>query len=110
MEVVNAIGRRKAAVARVYVSEGKGNITINKKALENYFPTASLQYKVKQPFALTENVDGFDVKVESRQDLIDKPVSHLLIASWSYGEQIKNDLKPLLPENTEILTLNDIVT
>lgn len=53
--------------------------------------------------------DGFDVKVESRQNLIEKPVTNLLIASWSYGEQIKNDLAPLLPQSTEILTLNDIV-
>ncbi|MGX1928716.1 30S ribosomal protein S9 [Flagellimonas sp. 2504JD4-2] len=63
MEVVHKIGRRKTAVARVYVSEGKGNITINKKDLNDYFTTATLQYKVKQPFALTGNEDAFDVKV-----------------------------------------------
>ncbi|MEM7484068.1 MAG: 30S ribosomal protein S9 [Bacteroidota bacterium] len=63
MEVVHKIGRRKTAVARVYVSEGKGNITINKKDLKEYFTTATLQYKVKQPFALTETEDNYDVKV-----------------------------------------------
>lgn len=63
MEVVHKIGRRKTAVARVYVSEGKGNITINKKKLEDYFTTGPLQYKVKQPFALTENEGNFDVSV-----------------------------------------------
>jgi small subunit ribosomal protein S9 len=63
MEVVHKIGRRKTAVARVYVSEGKGNITINKKKLEEYFTTGPLQYKVKQPFALTENEGNFDVNV-----------------------------------------------
>lgn len=63
MEVIHKIGRRKTAVARVYVSEGKGNITINKKDLNEYFPTATLQYKVQQPFALTENEGNFDVKV-----------------------------------------------
>ncbi len=63
MEVVHKIGRRKTAVARVYVSEGKGNITINKKDLKEYFTTATLQYKVKQPFALTETEDTYDVKV-----------------------------------------------
>ncbi len=63
MEVVHKIGRRKTAVARVYLSEGKGNITVNNKKLEEYFTTAPLQYKVKQPFSLT-NVDGnYDVKV-----------------------------------------------
>lgn len=63
MEMIHKIGRRKTAVARVYVSQGNGNITINKRDLSNYFPTATLQYKVKQPFALTHNEDNFDVKV-----------------------------------------------
>ena len=49
MERVHKIGRRKTAVARVYVSEGKGNITINNRELKNYFTTATLQYKVQQP-------------------------------------------------------------
>lgn len=63
MEVIHKIGRRKTAVARVYVSEGKGSITVNKKDLNDYFPTATLQYKVQQPFALTGNEGNFDVKV-----------------------------------------------
>lgn len=63
MEVVHKIGRRKTAVARVYVSEGKGNITVNKKKLEEYFTTGPLQYKVKQPFTLTDNEGNFDVNV-----------------------------------------------
>ncbi|RIV73751.1 30S ribosomal protein S9 [Flagellimonas aequoris] len=63
MEVVHKIGRRKTAVARVYVSEGSGNITVNKRNLNDYFTTATLQYKVKQPFALTETEDNYDVKV-----------------------------------------------
>ena len=50
METIHKIGRRKKAVARIYVSEGKGNITINKRELNNYFTTPTLQYKVKQPF------------------------------------------------------------
>jgi small subunit ribosomal protein S9 len=63
MEVIHKIGRRKTAVARVYVSEGKGNITVNKKDVNTYFPTATLQYKVNQPLVLTNNVGNFDVKV-----------------------------------------------
>ena len=63
MEMIHKIGRRKTAVARVYVSEGKGNITINQRDLNEYFPTATLQYKVKQPFTLTNNEENFDVKV-----------------------------------------------
>ncbi|SDB58605.1 SSU ribosomal protein S9P [Flavobacteriaceae bacterium MAR_2010_188] len=63
MEVIHKIGRRKTAVARVYVSQGSGNITINKKDLAVYFPTATLQYKVNQPLNLTENKDTFDVSI-----------------------------------------------
>ena len=63
MEVVNAIGRRKAAVARVYVSEGNGKITINKRDLTEYFPSTILQYVVKQPLALLDAVEKYDIKV-----------------------------------------------
>ncbi|NQX84753.1 MAG: 30S ribosomal protein S9 [Flavobacteriaceae bacterium] len=63
MEVIHKIGRRKTAVARVYVSEGTGNITVNKKDVKTYFPTATLQYKVNQPLALTGNEGHFDIKV-----------------------------------------------
>ncbi|MDO6471436.1 MULTISPECIES: 30S ribosomal protein S9 [Maribacter] len=63
MEVIHKIGRRKTAVARVYLSDGNGDITINNKDLSVYFPTATLQYKVKQPFTLTESLDTYDVKV-----------------------------------------------
>ncbi len=63
MEVIHKIGRRKTAVARVYVSEGKGNITVNKKDIATYFPTATLQYKVNQPLAMTSNEGNFDIKV-----------------------------------------------
>jgi len=63
MEVIHKIGRRKTAVARVYISEGKGNITINKRELKNYFTTPTLQYKVNQPLVLTNNEGNFDIKV-----------------------------------------------
>jgi len=63
MEVINTIGRRKAAVARIYMSEGKGNITINKRALENYFTLPTLQYVVKQPLSLLELEGNYDIKV-----------------------------------------------
>jgi small subunit ribosomal protein S9 len=63
MATIHKIGRRKCAVARVYVSEGTGQITVNKKAFTTYFPTATLQYKVLQPMSMTENVSNFDVKV-----------------------------------------------
>jgi len=63
METIHKIGRRKTAVARVYLSEGTGNITINKKDLNDYFTTGTLQYKVNQPLMLTGNEGNFDLKV-----------------------------------------------
>ena len=63
MEVIHKIGRRKTAVARVYLSKGKGKITVNKKDVNVYFPTATLQYKVNQPLVMTENEKNFDIKV-----------------------------------------------
>ena len=63
MEQINAIGRRKSTVARVYLSEGTGKITINKRELDNYFPSAILQYVVKQPLALLGVEGKYDIKV-----------------------------------------------
>ena len=63
MEVTNAIGRRKAAVARIYMSAGKGNITINKRDLASYFPGATLQFIVKQPLTTLGVAENYDVKV-----------------------------------------------
>ncbi|MCL2596464.1 MAG: 30S ribosomal protein S9 [Paludibacter sp.] len=63
MEKVNAIGRRKAAIARIYVNEGNGQITINKRKLDNYFPSSILQYIVKQPLNTLGVVEKYDIKV-----------------------------------------------
>jgi len=63
MEVVNALGRRKAAIARVFVSEGSGNITINKRDLAVYFPSPLLQYVVKQPLNKLGVAEKYDIKV-----------------------------------------------
>ena len=62
MEVINAIGRRKSAIARVYMSEGTGKITINKVDITEYFPSAILQYVVKQPLELLEATGKYDIK------------------------------------------------
>ena len=63
MDVINTSGRRKNAVARLYMSEGKGEFTINNRDYKDYFPTGTLQYKINQPFNLTENAGKFDIKV-----------------------------------------------
>ncbi len=63
METVNAVGRRKAAVARVIVKEGNGVITINKRPLEVYFPSSILQYIVKQPLTTLDVAEKYDIHV-----------------------------------------------
>lgn len=61
MEKINAIGRRKAAVARVYLTEGSGNITIDKRPLDVYFPSSILQYVVKQPLTSLDVAEKYDI-------------------------------------------------
>jgi len=63
MEVINAIGRRKASIARVYLSEGNGKITVNKKDYTEFFPKGLLHYVVSQPLNLVEGISKYDVKV-----------------------------------------------
>lgn len=66
MQVINTIGRRKTAVARIYMQAGKGEVTVNGKPLPTYFPTEVLQIILNQPFALVESTGKYDVKVNVR--------------------------------------------
>ena len=63
MEIIHKIGRRKTSVARIYLSKGKDKVTVNGKDFKDYFPTTSLQYKIFQPFKLTDNLGKFDLSV-----------------------------------------------
>ena len=63
MEQINAVGRRKAAIARVFVKEGTGVITVNNRTLAEYFPNPILQFIVKQPLALLDVAEKYDLKV-----------------------------------------------
>ena len=63
MDVINALGRRKKAIARIYLKDGDGKIVINKRDYKEYFPTALLHYVVEQPLQLTENMGKYDIKV-----------------------------------------------
>ena len=63
MDIIHTIGRRKTSVARVYASKGKGQITVNKKKHSEYFTTPSLQYKIMQPFVLTNTEGNFDLNI-----------------------------------------------
>ena len=62
METIHTIGRRKASVARIYMSEGKGNITVNGKDFKEYFPVDTMQFKLEQPFNIANLTGKFDVK------------------------------------------------
>lgn len=63
MEVINTLGRRKTSVARVYLTPGKGNVTVNKKDYKEFFPVETLQAKIDQPFNLTDTVGQYDITV-----------------------------------------------
>ena len=63
MNRIHTIGRRKTAVARIYMSKGKGNILVNNKEAKDYFTTDTLIYRLHQPFSLTELKDNFDLKI-----------------------------------------------
>lgn len=63
MEVTNTVGRRKTSVARVYVSAGQGNITVNGRQVSEYFPVETLQIILKQPLATIDGVENYDIKV-----------------------------------------------
>ena len=66
MEMINALGRRKSAIARIYMTEGTGKITINKRDLTEYFPSSILQFVVKQPLTLLNVAEKYDIKAIAR--------------------------------------------
>ena len=98
METIHKIGRRKTAVARVYLSEGKGEVTINDRKLENYFTTETLKYKVLQPLTLTENLSSYDIKakvfgggITGQAEAIRLAITRALV---EVNEEFKGVLKP----------------
>jgi small subunit ribosomal protein S9 len=103
MEVINAIGRRKSAVARIYVKEGKGKIVINDRELANYFPLEQLQYIVQQPLQLVEAVDKYDITVNLQGGGIKGQAEALRLA-------IARALVMVNPESKETLKSNKLLT
>lgn len=98
MEIVNTIGRRKTAVARVYLSEGKGNITVNKREFKEYFPTTTLQYIALQPLSLLNVQEKYDIKVnldgggpKGQAEAMRMAISRALI---SIDPEARKELKP----------------
>lgn len=103
MEVVNAIGRRKSAVARIYLKEGKGKIVINDRELANYFPLEQLQYIVMQPLAVTETADKYDITVNLQGGGIKGQAEAIRLA-------IARALVIVKPESKEVLKSNKMLT
>jgi small subunit ribosomal protein S9 len=96
MDVINVIGRRKTAVARIYMTPGNGEIIVNKKDYKEYFPTGGLQYKVNQPFLLTENEGKYDVKVNLDGGGITGQAEALRLAISRALIQIDEEYRPVL--------------
>ena len=103
MEVVNAIGRRKSAIARIFLNEGKGQITINKKDVSDYFPAGQLQYIVKQPLNLLEVADKYDIRVNLDGGGIKGQAEALRLA-------IARALVQIDPESKKVLRANGFMT
>lgn len=98
MDVINVIGRRKTAVARIYMSAGSGQITVNKRDYKTYFPTGTLQYIVTQAFEITDNVGKYDVKVNLAGGGIKGQAEALRLAISRALVQIDEEYRPALKE------------
>ena len=96
MEVVNTIGRRKKSVARVYLSKGKGKVVVNNRDYTEYFPISTLQYKIQQPFMITETTETYDVKVNVDGGGINGQVEAIRLAISRALVEINEEFKPLL--------------
>ncbi len=96
MEIIHKIGRRKTAVARIYLSEGKGNITVNNKEYDKYFTTDTLRYKVKQPLNLTDHATSFDIKAKVEGGGITGQAEAVRLAISRALVELDEDNKPLL--------------
>ena len=96
MEVIHKIGRRKTSVARIYLSKGKDKMIINGKDYKNYFPTTSLQYKIIQPFKLTDNLGKFDLSVNVYGGGITGQVEAIRLAISRALCEISDENRPVL--------------
>ena len=96
MEVIHKIGRRKTSVARVYMSKGKGSIMVNKKSYSDFFDTAILQYKIQQPFRLTETKDKFDLSVTVKGGGINGQAEAIRLAISRALVEFNEEFKPVL--------------
>lgn len=103
METTHSIGRRKTAIARVYVFPGSGSITVNERDLATYFTTATLQYRVMQPFTITNTQGTFDVRINVYGGGINGQAEAVRLA-------IARALCEISPENRETLKPEGLLT
>ena len=96
MEVIHTIGRRKTSTARIYLSEGKGNFTVNKKDYKDFFPTSVQQGKVDQPFVITDTLGQYDIKVNVNGGGTTGQVEAIRLAISRALVEIDPEYKPLL--------------
>ena len=96
MKVINALGRRKTAVARIYVKAGEGKITVNKRDYKEYFPTSILHYVVEQPLMLTDNMGKYDIKVNLNGGGINGQAEALRLAISRALCEINAEFRPVL--------------
>lgn len=99
MDVINALGRRKKAIARIYLQEGKGEITINKRDWKEYFSTSILQYVVQQPFMLTNTESKYDLNVNLDGGGITGQAEALRLAIARALIKIDPEYRPVLKAN-----------
>jgi len=99
MDVINALGRRKKAIARVFIEDGKGGIIINGKDWKEYFPTSILQYVVQQPFILTNTESKYDLKVNIDGGGITGQAEALRLAIARALIKIDPEYRPVLKTN-----------
>lgn len=99
MEAINTVGRRKAAVARIYVNQGKGQITVNHKDYKEYFPEERLQYVVEQPIKIAEVEGKYDIKVNLDGGGFKGQAEALRLAIARALIKIDPEMKPVLKSN-----------
>ena len=96
METTNAVGRRKTAIARVYLKEGTGIITVNGRDYKEYFPMAILQSTVEQPFQITDTVGKYDVTVNMDGGGVKGQAEALRLGISRVLCEIDAEMRPLL--------------
>jgi small subunit ribosomal protein S9 len=96
MEVINSLGRRKTAVARVYLKKGTGTVTVNKKDYKVFFPVPTLQYKIEQAFAITETTGQYDITVNVAGGGINGQAEAIRMGIARALVKVAADFKPML--------------